>query len=150
MSESPPTNSRANLASRLESLGGALGAREAAHSGDLAEARRQAELLRARVDGALECFHAAATRAGAPDLRIDLSAIRTDDKHLRAVEFDLTRGRHKAIVTARSRGEVTMVGPFSAGKAEGPCQSFPFDATADIDAALGDFLEAFLERAATP
>ena len=150
MNESPPTDTQADLATRLENLGRALGARESVHSGDLAEARRQVELLRARVEAALERFHAAATRAGAPGLRIDLSETRSDDKHLRAVEFDLTRGRHKAVVTAKSRGEVTLVGPFSAGKTEGPCQSFPFDATAEIDAALGDFLEAFLEKAATP
>ncbi len=150
MTESPPTGSRSNLAQRLEELGGTLGAREAAHANDLARARGHAESLHVRVEEALERFHAAAIRAGAPDLRIDLSALRIDDKHLRAVEFNLTRGRHKAVVTAKSRGEVTMVGPFSAGKTEGPCQSFSFDATAEIDAALGDFLEAFLERAATP
>ena len=150
MNESPPMNPQADLATRLEKLGSALGARESAHARDLAEARKQVEMLRARVEKALERFHTAATRAGAPDLRIDLSETRSDDKHLRAVEFNLTRGRHKAVITAKSRGEVTMVGPFSVGKTEGPCQSFPFDATAEIDAALGDFLEAFLERAATP
>ena len=150
MNESPPTNPQANLATRLEDLGRALGAREAAHSRDLAEARRHAELLRTRVAEALERFHAAATCAGAPDLRIDLSEVRTDDKHLRAVEFDLTRGRHKAVVTAKSSGEVTLVGQFRTGKTEGPCQSFSFDAVAEINAALGDFLETFLEQAATP
>ena len=150
MNESPPTTTQADLAKRLENLGSALGAREAAHSLDLADARSHVESLRARVEEAIGCFHAAAARAGAPDLRIELSEIRTDDKHLRAVEFDLTRGRHKAVVTAKSRGEVTLVGPFSAGKTEGPCKSFSFDAMAEIDAALGDFLEAFIERAATP
>jgi hypothetical protein len=150
MNDPPQTNPQADLATRLEDLGRTLGAREAAHSGDLAEARRHVELLRARVEAALERFHTAANRAGAPDLRIDLSEVRNDDKHLRAVEFDLTRGRHKAVVTGKSRGEITLVGPFRDGKAEGPCKSFPFDATAEISAALGDFLEAFLEQAATP
>jgi len=150
MNDPPPTNTRADLAARLENLGSALGAREAAHSRDLAEARRHVELLRAWVEEALERFHAAATRAGAPYLQIDLSEVRTDDKHLRAVEFNLTRGRHKAVITAKSRGEVALVGPFSTGKTEGPCKSFSFDATDEISAALGDFLEAFLDRAATP
>ena len=76
--------------------------------------------------------------------------MRADDKHLRAVQFDLTRGRYRAIVTARSRGEVTLVGPFHAGKTEGPCLTFPLDAGDDLRAALASFLERFLEEAATP
>ena len=76
--------------------------------------------------------------------------MRVDDKHLRAVEFDLVRGRHKAIVTAKSRGEITLVGPFRIGKEEGPCLSFPFDAKDEIRSALASFLERFLEEAATP
>jgi hypothetical protein len=50
----------------------------------------------------------------------------------------------------KSRGEVTLVGPFRDGKTEGPCKSFPFDAESELHDALGDFLEAFLEDAATP
>ncbi len=42
------------------------------------------------------------------------------------------------------------MGPFRTGKAEGPCLSFPFDAEAELEKALGDFLEQFLEEAATP
>ena len=99
---------------------------------------------------ALEQFHTACSKAGASHLRVDLSEIRLDDKHLRAVEFDLRRGRHRVIVVAKSRREVTLVGPFHVGKNEGPCQTFPFDADADLDAALGDFLEVFLNEAATP
>ena len=91
-----------------------------------------------------------AAGAGAPHLRVDLSETRIDDKHVRAVEFELSRGRYRAIVTAKSRGEVTLVGPFRTGKVEGPCASFPFDAGDEVDAALGDFLTRFLEEAATP
>ena len=150
MTESPPTDSRSNLAQRLEELGGMLGAREAAHANDLAQARGHAESLRVRVEEALERFHAAAIRAGAPDLRVDLSALRIDDKHLRAVEFNLQRGRHKAVITAKERGDVTLVGPFHVGKTEGPCKSFPMDAGSEFDAALGEFLERFVEEAASP
>jgi hypothetical protein len=81
---------------------------------------------------------------------VELSEPRPDDKHLRSVQFDLRRGRHQAIVTVKSRGEVTLVGPFHAGKSEGPCKTFPFDAEVEIEKALGDFLERFLEEAATP
>ncbi|MEN8182314.1 MAG: hypothetical protein ABFS46_07245, partial [Myxococcota bacterium] len=62
----------------------------------------------------------------------------------------LRRGRHQAIVTVKSRGEVTLVGPFRSGKTEGPCRSFPYDAEEELHKALGDFLERFLEEAATP
>ena len=99
---------------------------------------------------ALERFHAAASAAGAPHLRIEISAVRVDDKHLRAVEFELLRGRHKAIVVAKAHGGVTLVGPFHAGKDEGPCRSFPADATTELDEGLVAFLERFAEAAATP
>ena len=139
-----------DLPARLENLGRTLGEREAAHSLDLEAAREQADALRVQVEEALERFHAAAGQAGAPHLRIDLSGIRVDDKHLRAVEFEPTRGRHRAIVVAKSAGEVTLVGPFRSGKTEGPCKSLPFASQEKISAALGDFLAAFIEEAATP
>jgi hypothetical protein len=37
----------------------------------------------------------------------------------------------------------------SPASTEGPCRSFPFG-DAEIDAALGDFLERFLEDASAP
>jgi len=138
------------LADRLAAAGRRLGEREASHAEDLARAREQASALRAAVAQALEAFHGAAEEAGAPQLRIGLGELRLDDKHVRAVEFDLTRGRHMAIVTVKSRGEVTLVGPFRSGKVEGPCKSFPFEAEAELETALADFLESFLEEAAAP
>jgi hypothetical protein len=139
----------AELGTRLEALGRALGAREAVHSDALANARREVEGLRGQIAAALDRFHEAATAAGAPHLRIALGEVRADDKHLRAVEFDLTRGRHRAIVTAKSRGDVTLVGPFHVGKTEGPCQTFPFDSD-EIGPALVDFLEKFIDQASNP
>lgn len=138
------------LGARLAALGRTLGEREAAHRRDLEAARTCAESVRRTVADGLARFHEAAAGAGAPHLKVELSDIRIDDKHLRAVEFDLVRGRHKAVVVAKSRGELTLVGPFHVGKAEGPCRSFPFDARPDIEQALGAFLERFLEEAATP
>jgi hypothetical protein len=98
----------------------------------------------------LEGFREGALAAGAPHLDIELGELRLDDKHVRAVEFDLARGRQRAIVTVKARGEVTLVGPFHAGKNEGPCESFPFSAEDELRKALGDFLERFLAEAATP
>ena len=138
------------LGDRLEALGRSLGEREAAHSEALQRARDCAAGLRDHIATALDRFHAASEKAGASHLRVEIGEIRIDDKHLRAVEFDMRRGRHRAIVTAKSRGEVTLVGPFRVGKVEGPCKSFPFEAQDELDRALGEFLEQFVEEAATP
>jgi len=145
-----PSASTADLGERLARLGRALAEREAEHADGMAEARAFLEKLRARVEAALERFHRAAGGAGAPHLRVALGELRLDDKHLRSVQFDLARGRYRAIVTAKSRGDVTLVGPFQAGKQEGPCRTFPMDAAPELDSALGEFLEHFLEEAATP
>ena len=149
MAQQPP-GSVADLGARLAQVGRELGEREAAHADALSAAHACADKLRARVESALAEFHRAASAAGAPHLRIDLGEVRVDDKHLRSVQFDLARGRHRAIVTAKSRGDVTLVGPFRAGKQEGPCLTFPADAEQELEAALAGFLERFLAEAASP
>jgi len=138
------------LRDRLAALGRELATREAGEAQALERARRAAAALHAVIADALAGFHEAAQAGGAPQLRVTLEPPRTDDKHVRAVQFALRRGRHAAIVTVKSRGEVTLVGPFHQGKDEGPCKTFPLDATREIDAALGDFLDRFLHEAATP
>ena len=137
-----------SLRDRLRELGRVLAAREAEHASALEAARSKAASLRAEVARALEGWQEAV--AGAPQLAVRIGEVRPDDKHIRAVEFDLTRGRHRAIVTVKARGDVTLVGPFHAGKTEGPCKSFPFAADEEIRKALGDFLERFLTDAASP
>jgi len=146
MSKSPQND----LLERLSELGRVIGERESAHCAGIMKARNCVEGLRDRVEKGLDAFHIAVSKAGAPHLEIALSEIRTDDKHLRSVEFEMIRGRYKAIVTGKSRGDITLVGPFRIGKAEGPCRTFPVDATEEIDSALVTFLEQFLEEAATP
>ena len=108
MSESQPPDFPFDLGDRFERLGHALRDREAEHADELAAARACATRLHAAVAKALDDFNAA---AGLPQLVVELGEIRADDKHVRAVEFDMVRGRHRAIVTAKSRGEVTLVGP---------------------------------------
>lgn len=149
---SPPESAgpASELGDRLEALGRTLGAREAAHGEAMSRARDCAARLREEVSRAIDRFHRAASASGAAHLHVDVGEIRLDDKHLRALEFELMRGRHRAIIVAKSRGEVTLVGPFRTGKTEGPCLSFPFDAAGEIRAALATFLERFLEEAATP
>jgi hypothetical protein len=150
MAEPRASDLPAEIRQRFADLGHTLGAREQQHADDLERARARAEDLRADVAAALAEFHRAAAEAGAPHIAVELGALRPDEKHLRAVEFDVSRGRHRALVTAKSRGEVTLVGPFHRGKTEGPCKSFPFEADAEIREALADFLAKFLEAAATP
>lgn len=139
-----------SLAEHLGALGRKLGEREAPHAESIASARARAQELRGQVAAGLDSFQTAATQAGAPHLAISVSAVRVDDKHLRSHEFELERGRHKAIITVKSRGEVTLVGPFRGGKTEGPCRSFPLESSAEFEAALADFLSAYVEEAATP
>lgn len=144
----PPPD--ADLRSRISATGSLLGAREATHRSALEDAQKRCEALRALVVDAVEAFHAAAAAAGAPHLRVEVTPVRLDDKHVRAIAFEVRRGRHVGVVTVKSRGEVTLVGPFRSGKTEGPCHTFPWDARDDIDASLSDFLLRFLEEAATP
>jgi hypothetical protein len=140
----------AKLREHLEKLGRELGSREAEHAAALEAARVRASSLREAVALGLSGFREGAAATGAPHLDVELSELRLDDKHVRSVEFDLWRGRYRAIVTVKSRGDVTLVGPFHAGKTEGPCKSFPFDAEDEIQNALAEFLERFLTEAVTP
>ena len=138
-----------SLIERVETLARSVAQREAAHADAIARARAKAESLHARIAPAVETFNSV-VREAAPYLEVALTPLRADDKHLHAVEFDLERGRHRAVVTAKSKGEVTFVGPFRSGKQEGPCRSLPFEAEEEIEAALAKFLERFLEAASAP
>ena len=138
------------LEERLEALGRELAEREVGSAEDLQAARSRAEELRADVVNGLSSFHAAIEGAGAGHLRVQISTVRVDDKHVRSCEFELRRGHHCAIVTVKSRGEVTLVGPFRAGKQEGPCLTFPLAGSQEFAAAFEDFLVSFLTAAAAP
>jgi len=140
----------ADLNHRLGALGRALGEREAAFAPALQEARRRALDLHQRVSGGLAAFRAGYAGAGTAPPEIVLSEPRIDDKHVRSFELELRRGRHLGIIAVKSRGDVTLVGPFHAGKTEGPCQSIPWQSQPELDIALVAFLERFLEQALTP
>jgi hypothetical protein len=110
MTNARPSEIGSKLRERLESAGRRLGTRESAQREAVAEAQQRAEALHAATAFALAGFHEAASDAGAPHLEVELSPLRVDDKHLRSIEFELRRGRYVAIVTVKSRGEVTLVG----------------------------------------
>lgn len=138
-----------SLEERMAELGRRLSIREGEHQEALEVTKCRASELHGRVKSALDSFHEAAL-AQAPQLEISLGEPRVDDKHLRSFEFDLTRGRHRAIVVVKSQGEVTLVGPFHRGKTEGPCRTYPIGADAEIEAALADLLIEFVAEATTP
>ena len=138
-----------SLEGRVEAAARAVAERAVRNADGLSAARAKADALYARVAAVVDQFNAIVAEQ-VPGLRIEVTPPRIDDKHLHSTQFDLERGRHRAIVTIKSKGEVTLVGPFRLGKSEGPCRSFRFDAESDLDDALGDFLERFLEEAVAP
>lgn len=135
------------LSEQLAERGRALAARETTVAEPVARARSCSQDLHALVAEALEAFHAACNAGGAGHLRVELSAPRIDDKHVHSVQFDLRRGAHRAIVTVKSKGEVTLVGPFRVGKVEGPCNRFSIDDRPDIEAGLATLLGEFVDQA---
>ena len=138
------------LIDELEEIGRRLGARETAQGEQRERVQKRATELFERVQRGLDGFHRGMSDAGASHLAVDLSKPRIDDKHLHSMQFDLARGRHRLIVTVKSKGEVTLVGPFKAGKQEGPCKSIPLDDDQAIDAGLSLVLSEFLEQAFSP
>ncbi len=156
------------LCERMAAAGRELGAREAPHRAALDTARQRCLALHEHVCAAVDAFHAAAAAAGAPHLRIAVGDPKLDEKRVRALEFEVRRGRYVGLVVVKGKGVVTLVGPFRRGKPEEPCRSFRFrvaeqvaegtsqdagvaaDADAELGAALGDFLERFVQEAMTP
>ncbi len=156
-----PTSNDSNdskLASAFAQVGRTLGEREAPHREGLEAARATANALHARVSAALEHYHAAIQTAGSPHLRVEIGDPRLDHKHVRSYEFVLKRGRHRGLFILKSKGQLTLVGPFREGKTEGPCQriQLPYSGSSaaasndEVDAAIIEFVSKFLEEAATP
>ncbi len=147
----PTTDSVAGaLRSRLAALGTEIGTREAGHTESLARARETAQALHGAVVEAVDAFHDSVRAAGAPHLQIEVSEPELDQKHVRAMEFEVRRGRTVGILTVKARGEVTLVGPFRRGKNEGPCRSIAVDDEAELQSALGEFLGQVVEEASAP
>jgi len=143
-----------DLEAALAERGRALAEREARHADTLAQARAVTDALHAIVCGALDAYHR--ETKDAPQLAVAQGEVKHDAKHLHAFEFDVRRGRHRAIVIVKSRGEATLVGPFHMGKDEGPCRRVPVGAgdavtpSPELAQALGELLESFLEEATAP
>ena len=139
-----------DLRARLSALGAELGARESGDRESLERARQTADELHQVVVRALEAFHQSAAAAGSPHLRIETTEPALDQKHVRAMEFEVRRGRTVGIVTVKSRGDVTLVGPFRRGKNEGPCRSIAAEDQDELRQALSEFLGQVVEEASAP
>ena len=138
-----------SLDERMKAIAESVVERERRHQDGMAQAADKLGELRTTVASAIDTFNATVS-ADVPHLAIDVSPVRLDEKHLHAHEFELARGRHRALVIAKSNAEFTLVGPFKTGKNEGPCRTFPFSAESDLEDAIEDFLERFLEEATAP
>ncbi len=138
-----------SLEDRLKAIALGVVERERRHADDMAHAAAKLDALRTTVATAIDGFNATVA-ADVPHLSIEVSPVRLDEKHLHAHEFELARGRHRALVIAKSKAEFTLVGPFKTGKSEGPCRTFPFSAESDLEDAIEDFLTRFLEEATAP
>ncbi len=136
------------LNERLKAIGEALRDREMGNAEALSVAWKRIEEIHGRVKDGLAGFESGAGDVG--HLAVSLSEPRVDDKHLHAVQFDVSRGRHRVIVTAKTKGVVTLVGPFRDGDTEGPCKRIDLDDDAAIDAGLEAVLADFLEAAFAP
>lgn len=145
-----PPEQVAALRARLDAAGRTLGERELSHRKALAEAERRARLLHGAVGDAIASFQSGLAAAGGPPVSFTVCEPRLDDKHVRSFQVELRRGRHVALVVLKSRGDVTLVGPFHAGKTEGPCQTIPWESQPELFERLGAFLEQFVDEALTP
>lgn len=149
----PPVSQSASegaLRERLCTLAEALAERESEHTAALEQAFAVSHRLHGRVLEAVDAFHSVLAARGLAHLRIRVGEPRMDDKHIRAVQFEISRGRTIALVSVKSRGEVTLVGPFKDGKTEGPCETMPWAHASTLELTLADFLERFIEQAVTP
>ncbi len=136
------------LSERLEGIGAELREREDGERDKFERTWERAREIHARVEAGLAGF---ARGAGDVEhLAVELSTPRNDDKHLHAVQFDASRGRHRVIATVKAKGVVTLVGPFKDGDTEGPCKRIDLDDDAAIDAGLEAVLVDFLEVAFAP
>lgn len=138
-----------SLNERMKVIADGVAERERRHADDMTRAAEMLHGLRADVSAAIDTFNAGVAK-DVPHLTIAVSPVRLDEKHLHAHEFELARGRHRALVIAKSKAEITLVGPFQTGKNEGPCRTFPFAAESELEHALEDFLERFLDEATAP
>jgi hypothetical protein len=136
-------------AQRFRKLAEELAAREPDLPARLARARQAATALREAAARAVEAFRSRAAELGAPHLlNLEVSPLEPDEKHVDALQFRISRGRHELLCVAIARGEGKMrvVGPFKRGKQEGPCAEAGLTGS-EIESLLSERLEALVREA---
>jgi hypothetical protein len=132
---------------RFEQLAAALADRDRGVSSSLESVRPALEGLRAKALGAIEAFvRVARAHGGAHLTDIELSAVESDEKHVDCLQFKVARGRWELTCVGKSRGVVTLVGPYRRGGPEKPCAHFPLP-SAEADGTLQDLLLDLLREA---
>ena len=85
----------------------------------------------------VERFRREARARGVPHLaHIEVGPVEPDEKHVDALQVMIRQGRWHVVCVAKSRGAVTLVGPYQRGKKEGPCATLP-GAGEELDRAAG-------------
>ncbi len=132
---------------RLEQLARELAARDAGLTAVLQDVREAAEQLRGRAHALVEAFKQAARDSDAPHLaHLDVGPVEPDEKHVDCIQFRVTRGRWQAVCVGKTKGEVTLVGPFQRGKPEKPCADYPLRG-AEVERALEELLLRLIRAA---
>ena len=132
-------------AGRIEAVALEVAAREAGRGPARERARVLADWLNWQMSALRTRFVAAADTAGAPHLDlIEITPVEPDDKSIRAFQFKIRRGRYEAVVVSKDRDEVMMVGPFTRGKDEGPCNPIHHEGGEPDREFLADHLETLL------
>jgi hypothetical protein len=132
---------------RFRSLARELAERDREIPASIEAARSLALEVRARALEALEAFRTEALASGVPHLtHLEVGPVEPDDKHVDALQVMIRRGRWELVCVAKSRGAVTLVGPYRRGKKEGPCVTL--DGRGDeLDRTLDERLFELLQEA---
>jgi len=131
----------------FEQLARELAERDRECAAELPSIERALARLRAAAEQRIGAFVETAGGLGAKHLvHVEVGPVEPDEKHVDCLQFKVRRGRHEVVCVGKSRGVVTLVGPYRAGKPERPCQEHPLPSP-EADRALHALLLQFLREA---
>ena len=126
---------------RFEQLAAALARRDRELARELEPVRRALESVRETLGTSVRTFVETARAAGAEHLaHVEVGPVEPDEKHVDCLQVKVRRGRWEIVCVGKTRGVVTVVGPYRRGKPEQPCRDHAFGAEA-IDGAQDVLLE---------
>ncbi|MEE8558248.1 MAG: hypothetical protein V3T14_10225 [Myxococcota bacterium] len=105
------------------------------------------ERLRSVAAAAVEAFAETARSRGTPHLAdLVVDPVEPDEKHVDCLQVRVRRGRWEGLLLAKSKGKVTLVGPFRRGDPEKPCRDFALTG-AEVEMGVEDLVEELIRRA---